>query len=77
MCFFAWAATVGKIPTEGMLKIRNFSGPSRCFMCLEEEETVDHLLVHCRWVSSLWDLSLSLMGISWVQSSNVTDVVVA
>ena len=30
-----------------------------------------------RWVSSLWDLSLSLMGISWVQPSKVRDVVVA
>ena len=46
-------------------------------MCLEEEETVDHLLVHCRWVSALWDLALSLMRISWVQPSNVRHVVVA
>ena len=38
---------------------------------------MDHLLVHCRWVSSLWDLSLSLMGVNWVQPSNVRDVAVA
>ena len=77
MCFFAWAATIGKIPTDDMLKRRNFRGPSRCSMCLEEEEIVDHLLVHSHWVSALWDLALSLMGISWVQPSNVRDVVVA
>ena len=76
VCFFAWEATIGKIPTDDMLKRRNFGGPSRCSMCLEEEETVDHLLVLC-WVSLLWDLALSLIGISWVQSSNVRDVVVA
>jgi len=52
-CFFAWAASKGKIPTEDKLKRRNFSGPRRCSLCLEEEESVDHLLVHCRWVSSL------------------------
>ena len=46
-------------------------------LCLEEEETADHLLIHCRWVSALWDLALSLIGISWVQPSNVRDVVVA
>ena len=51
--------------------------PSRCSLCLEEEETADHLLVHCRWVSALWDLALSLTGISWVQPSNFRDVVVA
>ena len=77
MCFFTWAATLGKIPTDDKLKSRNFIGPSRCSMCLEEEETADHLLVHCRWVFSLWALSLSLMGISCVQPSNVRDVVVA
>jgi len=37
---------------------------------------VDYLLVHW-WVSLIWDLALSLMGASWVQSSNVWDVVVA
>jgi len=61
-CFFAWAASKGKISTEDKLKRRNFIGLSRCSLCLEEEEFVDHLLVHCRWVSLLWDLSLSLMG---------------
>jgi len=65
VCFFAWAATLGKIPSDDMLNRRNFRGPSRCSMCLEKEETVDHLVVHYRWVSSLWDLSLSFMGISW------------
>jgi len=47
------AASKGKIPTEDKLKRRNFSGPSRCFLCLDEEESVDHLLVHYRWVYSL------------------------
>uniref|UniRef100_A0A7C9D869 Reverse transcriptase zinc-binding domain-containing protein n=1 Tax=Opuntia streptacantha TaxID=393608 RepID=A0A7C9D869_OPUST len=77
VCFFAWAATKGNIPTEDVLKRRNFSGPSRCYVCLEERESVNHLLVNCRWVSSLCDLSLSLMGVSWVQTSNVRDVVAA
>jgi len=47
-------------------------------MGLKEEESVNHLLVHCRWVSSLRIyLSLSLCnGVSWVQPSNVRDVVV-
>ena len=58
LVFLAWAASKGKIPMEDKLKRRNFSGPSRCSLCLEEEESVDHLLVHCLWVSSLWDLSL-------------------
>ena len=55
LVFFAWAASNGKIATKDKLKSRNFSGPSRCSLCLEEEEFVDHLLVYCRWVSSLWN----------------------
>jgi len=53
VCFLAWLATLGKIPTDDMLKRRNFRGPSRCSMCLEEEEILDHLLVHSQWVSLL------------------------
>jgi len=46
VCFFAWAVTKGKIPTEDMLTRRNFNGPNRCFMCLEVEETMDCFLIH-------------------------------
>jgi len=66
-CFFASVASKAKIPMKDKLKRRNYTSRSRCSMCLEEEESVDHLLMHCRWASSLWDLSLSLMGASWVQ----------
>jgi len=60
VCFFTWAAIKGKIPTEDMHKRKNFSGPSWCYISLEEEECVNHLLVHCWMVYLLWDLSLSL-----------------
>jgi len=46
-------------------------------MCFHEEESVDHLFVHGKWVSSLWALALSMMGISWVQSLHVKDVLVS
>jgi len=35
VCFVAWAATLGKIPIDDMLKKRNSRGPSRCSMCLD------------------------------------------
>ena len=47
-CFLVWAASKGKVPTEIMLKRRNFSLASRCVMCFHEEESVDHLFVHCK-----------------------------
>jgi len=69
--------TLEKVPTEDFLKRRNFHGPSRCVLCRQEEETVHHLLVHCLWASSLWQLGLSLLGVSWVQPGKVKEVLVA
>ena len=37
---------------------------NRCFMSEEEEETIDHLLIHCKSAKMLWDLFLSIVGIS-------------
>jgi len=76
-CFFARAAVLEKVPTEDFLKKRNFHGPSRCVLCREEEETVHHLLVLCHWASLLWQLGLSMIGVSWVQPWKVKDVLVA
>jgi len=33
-CSLAWVATKGKVPTEDILKIRNFNLVSRCPTCL-------------------------------------------
>ena len=62
---------------EDVLKRRNFHGPSRCVLCRQEEETVHHLLVHCQWASSFWQLGLSLTGVSWVQPWKAKDVLFA
>ena len=40
--FFSWEATWGKIPTLDQLKTRGWVA-NRCFLCLEEEESIDHI----------------------------------
>ena len=45
-------------------------------MCVEKKESMDHLLVHCRRISLVWHLSLSLRGVSWIQPSNLKHVLV-
>ena len=42
--FFAWDASWGKVLTLDQLKRRERALANRCFLCEEEEETVDHLL---------------------------------
>ncbi|KAL6322502.1 hypothetical protein AAG906_009802 [Vitis piasezkii] len=59
--FFAWE----------QLQRRGFSLANRCFLCLSEEETVDHLLLHYVKTRVLWNLLFSLFGVSWTLSCTV------
>ena len=52
--------------TLDQLKRRGMAFANKCFMCEEEEETIDHLLIHCKITKMLWDLFWSIVGISWV-----------
>ncbi|RVX19375.1 putative ribonuclease H protein [Vitis vinifera] len=71
VAFFAWEASWGKVLTQEQLQRRGFSLANRCFLCLSEEETVDHLLLHCVKTRVLWNLLFSLFGISWTLSCTV------
>ena len=63
--------------TLDQLKRRGMTFANRCFMCEEEEETIDHLLIHCKIAKMLWDLLLSIVGISWVFSNTVLHTLIA
>ena len=49
---FAWETSWGKVLTLEQLQTRGFSLANRCFLCLSEAKSVDHLLLHCdkTWV---------------------------
>ena len=74
---FAWEAAWGKVLTLDQLKRRGMEFANRCFMCEEEEETIDHLLIHCKFAKVLWDLFLSIVGISWVFPHSVLNKLLA
>ena len=71
--FFGWEALWGKILTCDQLQKRGMTLASRCTLCQESEETVDHLLLHCPKIRVLWDLLFSLFGVSWVLSTFVKE----
>ena len=60
---FAWEAAWGKVLTLDQLKRRGMTFANRCFMCEEEEETIDHLLTHCNSAKMLWDFFCQLSGL--------------
>ena len=64
--FFAWEASWGKVLTLDQLKKRGWILANRCFLCCEEEETIDHILIHCTRARVLWELLFALFGVTWV-----------
>ena len=61
--FFAWEASWGKVLTQDQLKRRGWNLANRCPLCCDEEETINHILIHCSKAKVLWDLLFSLFGV--------------
>ncbi|RVX11715.1 putative ribonuclease H protein [Vitis vinifera] len=72
--FFAWEATWGKVLTLDRLQRRGWHLPNRCFLCGCEEETINHMLIHCTVAKGLWDIILALCGVQWVFPNSVKEV---
>ena len=64
--FFAWEASWGKVLILDQLKRRGIPLVNRCFLCEENEETIDHLFIHCSRAKMLWDLLLAITDSNWV-----------
>ena len=67
--FFAWETSWGKVLTLDQLKRRGVTLANRCFLCEEEEESIEHLLIHCPRAKMLWELFLAIVGSSPVRSA--------
>jgi len=53
---FMWVVYHRKILTWDNIRKRGVQGPSRCLLCEDQEETLEHLLNNCIFTSWLWDL---------------------
>ena len=71
--FFTWEATWKKALTLDRIQKKGFSLANRCYLCLAEEESIDHILLHCGLARSLWGLLFSLFEVSWVLPSSIRE----
>ena len=46
---------------------------NRCFFCLSEVETINHLLLYCAKTQVLWNLLFALFDVSWILSCSVKE----
>ena len=62
-----WAILENKAPTWDILQKRSFQGPGICALCRQEEETILHLFLQCRYTQAVWVEVCNLLGftIGW------------
>ncbi|RVW25082.1 Syntaxin-22 [Vitis vinifera] len=72
--FFAWEAVWGKISTIDMLMRKGWFMANRCNLCKENEETANHILIHCGKTRDLWNLLFSSFGVVWVLPDSVRNL---
>ena len=71
--FFVWTAVWERILTSDNLRDRRMVFVDWCIMCRCNEETVDHLLLHCDKAYRLWSLVIRSFGIFWVLPRSIAD----
>jgi hypothetical protein len=52
--FFTWLATKGKIWTADRRRRHGLDAHDTCWLCDQEPETCDHILVNCSYAKQLW-----------------------
>lgn len=52
--FFCWTLAHKNIITRDILRKCGMEGPSRCPLCVSEEESANHLLLLCPFARDVW-----------------------
>jgi hypothetical protein len=74
VAFFVWSAAFGKILTQDNLRKKNMVVINRCGLCKRDEETVDHLLLHCKCAQLLWNAFFNHFDLAWSMPRGVVNL---
>lgn len=61
--FFAWLAVQNRLWTNDRLEKRGWPNCGNCTLCKQVMESVDHLLVNCRYAIRLWGFIKDWLGL--------------
>lgn len=71
--FFTRKAAKQWILTIDNLMKRGITLSNRCFLCKENAESCNHLLLHCPFTQKLLTIVHGLLGIKWIIASSIKD----
>ena len=60
--------------TIDQLRKRNHIIVNGCPLCLNDEETVHHLLIHCPFAHGVWSAIINMYDMNWVMPRTVEDL---
>lgn len=69
--FFLWATTLGRILTVDSLRRRSFQLITQYYVCKKDDETINHLLLHCEYAVDIWHLVINNFGVFWAMPDNI------
>ena len=71
---FGWLALRASILTMDNLSRCRVILINDCPLCLSAKESVDHLLLNCKFAQHLWTSTLGCFGCSWVPSQSILEL---
>ena len=72
--YFTWLLAKEEVLTHVNLNKRKHNLCSRCYLCKEQVETVNHLFLHCKWTDQLWQMFIHKRKIKWTKPGRITEV---
>ena len=57
-----WTNFENKTPTWDVLQHRNHHGPGWCSLCKDDNESISHLFIHCRFTEEVWKVLSAVYG---------------
>ena len=70
--FFLWTVANNGILTIDNLIKKGQSMANRCYLCCCDGESVNHLLLHCKFTHALWCEVFAVFGIQWVMPRSIS-----